>query len=58
MARDLITIDIPGSNITSISFSSSEKPNIIFAVNFNKTAKIIQYRTFSNNVTTQELHTT
>jgi WD40 repeat protein len=55
MAKDLKTIDIPNSNITSISFSSSEKPNIIFAVNFNKTAKILQYSTISNNVTIEEL---
>ena len=55
MAEDLKTIDIPGSNITSISFSSSEKPNIIFAVNFNKTAKILQYSTIDQNLKIEEL---
>jgi WD40 repeat protein len=54
--RDLITIDIPDSNITSISFSSSEKPDIIFAINFKKIAKILKYSTISHRVTIQQLH--
>jgi WD40 repeat protein len=57
MARVLTTFDIPNSNITSISFNESKKPNINFAVNFKKTAKILEYNTKDHSASNHELIT-
>jgi hypothetical protein len=57
MSRVLSTFDIPNSNITSISFNESKKPNINFAVNFKKTAKILEYNTKDYSVSSHELNT-
>jgi hypothetical protein len=57
MARVLTTFDIPNSNITSISFNESKKPNINFAVNFKKTAKILEYNTKDHSASNYELIT-